>query len=118
MPKTAIPFIIILLSAAFIHPANAQGIQPGLRKVIMYNRATKEIKPACMEIVGKYDVIPSYECYDEKDKKSIPFDPILATSVPAGLFGRTRFRYEMGYGLDARYAHLYIERSHPSALSP
>ena len=74
MKKTIIPLLILLLFCVFVLAAGAQDKKPGMRKVCLYNQATKEIKVGCTEIMGKFDSQPIYKCYDPKKKRPVSFD--------------------------------------------
>lgn len=45
------------------------------RAVCFRHKIRDTVKTDCVEIQGKHDVKPVYECFDEKSGKYIPFDP-------------------------------------------
>jgi hypothetical protein len=46
---------------------------PGMKVVFLYNEAKDEIKPRCLEIMGRHSFKPEYECYDGKNGELKPF---------------------------------------------
>lgn len=48
--------------------------KPGMTVVFLYNEGNGEIKPRCLEIKGRHDFEPRYECYDGKSGELKAFE--------------------------------------------
>ena len=61
--------------------------KPGMKVVFLYNEGNGEIKPRCLEIKGRHDFEPRYECYDGKSGELKAFErgeewtPLAVTPV-------------------------------------
>jgi hypothetical protein len=74
MKRITISLLTLLLSCIFVLAVSAQGKEPGIYKVCLYNKTTKEIKAGCTEIIGRFSSKPIYKCYDSTKKRPAPFD--------------------------------------------
>ncbi len=49
--------------------------QPGHRDVCFKHKVRDTVKTDCIEILGKHDAHPVYECFDEDEEDYVVFEP-------------------------------------------
>lgn len=60
-------FILLMLFASVFSPCIAGDKKPGMTPVLLVNKAKGGFKFRCLEVLGRYDAFPHYECYDKYD---------------------------------------------------
>ncbi|MCP4397600.1 MAG: hypothetical protein GY801_09915 [bacterium] len=120
MKRSIIHLLALVMCCTVVPSISAQNRKPGMQKVGLYNKVTKEIKSDCIESMGKHDYKPSYECRDDNKKKFVPFDlgadwkpvsisPVCMKNRVDGVVKNDCVKYESGKDGGVTYRYLNEE---------
>ena len=66
--------LLSVLFTIFLTPCIATTKEPGMAPMFLHNKATGELKTRCLEVMGRYDYRPHFECFTQAGKLE-RFDP-------------------------------------------
>lgn len=67
-------FVLSLLIVLLPISVFGQDRKPGQKAVFLRNPATGKLKTRCLEVLGRHDAFPHFECYDSEGRLR-PFEP-------------------------------------------